>query len=146
MAEQLHCPAHDEQADAETIETRRVRPLKGVENLRQVLGSYAYSRVVNLDSDVVFDSPTANQDASTRLRILDGVAHQIAQDGSPHRLADERSLVDPTTCERRLDCTPISGRRREMMCRTTSPAVADEHRGLVGEEENRGRDLIGAAA
>ena len=45
-----------------------------------MLGGYAHSRVVNVDSDVVLDAPTADQDAPIRLRILDGVAHQIAQD------------------------------------------------------------------
>src|SRR5262249_27088075 len=81
-----------EQADAETVATRRIGPLKGFKDLWQILGRNTHPRVVYIDADVVFDPPAADQDAPARFRIFYGITLKVAQDTfEKHRVAHDRS-------------------------------------------------------
>jgi len=52
MAEQLNCPPNNKEADAESISARRIEPLEALKDPRQLFGSHAETRIVDVDPHV----------------------------------------------------------------------------------------------
>lgn len=58
----------------------RIHPLEGLEYAREMLGRYADTRIVYIDAHTHSGAPATDQNTASRLGILDGVTHKVAQD------------------------------------------------------------------
>jgi len=81
--------AHDEETDAQTVALCGIKPGERFEYLRNLSIGNSYACVVHVDPDFRSGAPASKKDATSRLRILDGIAHQIAQRG-----AEEQTITE----------------------------------------------------
>jgi hypothetical protein len=74
--------AHDEEANAQTIASRRIKPGEGFEHSRHLVPGYADSSVIHVNADPLVGVPATDENAATRLCVFDGIADQVAQNGT----------------------------------------------------------------
>jgi hypothetical protein len=74
--------AHDEEADAQTIASRRTKTGEGMEHSGQLVLGDTDSGVIHVNTDALAGVTATEEDAATGLRVLDSVADQVAQNGT----------------------------------------------------------------
>ena len=74
--------AHDEEADAQTVASRRTKTGEGMEHSGQLVLGDTDSGVIHVNTDALAGVTATEEDAATRLRVLDSVADQVAQNGT----------------------------------------------------------------
>src|SRR4029077_2154844 len=74
--------AHDEEADAQTVVSRRINAGKRLKHSRNLVAGDTDSRVIHVNTDVHTSVTASDEDTATRLRVLDGIADQVAQNGA----------------------------------------------------------------
>ena len=74
--------AHDEEADAQTVASRRTKTGEGMEHSRQLVFGDTDSGVIHVNTDALAGVTATEEDAATGLRVLDSVADQVAQNGT----------------------------------------------------------------
>ena len=74
--------AHDEEADAETIASSRIKTREGLEHPRHLVPGHTDSGVIHVNTDVLVGVTATDENAATGLCVFDGVADQVAQNGT----------------------------------------------------------------
>jgi hypothetical protein len=74
--------AHDEEANAQTIASRRIKTGEGLEHSRHLVPGYADSSVIHVNADPLVGVPATDENTATRLCVFDGIADQVAQSGT----------------------------------------------------------------
>jgi hypothetical protein len=74
--------AHDEEANAQTIASRRIKTGEGLEHSRHLVPGYTDSSVIHVNADPLVGVPATDENAATRLCVFDGIADQVAQNGT----------------------------------------------------------------
>lgn len=75
MPQQADGLAHDEEADAQTVASRRIETSEGFENSRHLVSRDTDSSVIHVDTDALADVTATEENASTGLRVFDRVAN-----------------------------------------------------------------------
>ena len=97
MPEQFDRAEYDEQSYSESFATRGIEALERFEDFRLALRRDADSGIVDVDADMRFQLATANEDASARLCVFYGIAHQISEDAiEQQRVTSTRPFVGQT--------------------------------------------------
>jgi hypothetical protein len=73
--------AHDEEADAETIASRRIKTGECLEHPRHLVPGHTDSGVIHVNTDALVGVTATDENAATGLCVFDGVADQVAQNG-----------------------------------------------------------------
>ena len=84
---------HDEETDAETVTLCGIKPSERFEYPRNLLVGNSNARVVHVDTDFRTRASAAEKDATSRLSVLDRIAHQIAQGGAEKQAITEHDNV-----------------------------------------------------
>ena len=74
--------AHDEEADAETIASPRIKMGESLEHPRHLVPGHTDSGGIHVNTDALVGVTATDEDAATRLCVFDGVADQVAQNGT----------------------------------------------------------------
>ena len=74
--------AHDEEAYAQTVASCCIEAGESLEDLRHLFARNADPRVVHVDPYARAAVPTAQEDAASRLGVLDRIAYQVAKDST----------------------------------------------------------------
>ena len=77
--------AHDEEANAQTIASRRIKTGEGLEHSRHLVPGYADSSVIHVNTDAPAGVAATDENAATGLCVFDRVADQVAQHGTEKR-------------------------------------------------------------
>jgi hypothetical protein len=80
MAQHVDSPPNHEEPEPQAIGVCRIHTMKGVENLRQMIGRYADAGIMDFDAHIRPAAPAAHKNSAARPRIFDRVADEIAQD------------------------------------------------------------------
>jgi hypothetical protein len=82
MPENADGLAHDEEANAQTVASRRIETCERLENPGHFVPCDTDPSVIHVDADALADVTATEENAATGLRVLDRVANQVAQDGA----------------------------------------------------------------
>jgi hypothetical protein len=74
--------AHDEEADAQAIVSRGMETSECLEHSRNLVPGDTDSGVIHVNTDVRANVTAADENAAPGLRVLDGVADQVSQNGT----------------------------------------------------------------
>jgi len=74
--------AHDEEADSETVASRRIKTGEGLERPRHLVPGHTDSGVIHVNTDALVGVTATDENAATGLCVFDGVADQVAQNGT----------------------------------------------------------------
>jgi hypothetical protein len=82
MSEHSDCLAHDEEANTEPVAPRMIQPSEGVEDFRHFLIGDTAARIEHVDAHVLTNMTAAHENSAAGFGVFDGVASQIAKDGT----------------------------------------------------------------
>ena len=80
MPEKVGGALHDEQTEAQAVQSGRIDPVKSAEDERQILGGDAGACIVYFDAQFRAAPAAADEHPTAPRRIGNGIAHQVAQD------------------------------------------------------------------
>jgi hypothetical protein len=82
VSQYADCLAHDEEPDAETIAPRTINTGEGLEHSRHLVRGNTDSGVMHVNTDALVGVTATDENAATGLCVFDGVADQVAQNGT----------------------------------------------------------------
>jgi hypothetical protein len=85
MSENSDRLAHDEEANAQTIASRRIKTGEGLEHSRHLVPGNTDSSVIHVNADALVGVSATGENAATGLCVFDGVVDQVAQNGTEKR-------------------------------------------------------------
>jgi len=116
--------AHDEEADAQAVASRRTKTGEGMEHSGQLVLSDTDSGVIHVNTDAVAGVTATKEDAATGLRVLDSVADQVAQNGAEK----QRVALDRGTGRGHANADPLPLSRNCILASNLLQQGADPHR------------------
>ena len=100
MSENSDRLAHDEEANAQTIASRRIKTGEGLEHSRHLVPGNTDSSVIHVNADALVGVPATGENAATGLCVFDGVVDQLRR--TVPRSSASLSIVAPVGTVRTL--------------------------------------------